>query len=166
MAEKELVIKEKLEHSGIFDFKGFYSFAHAWFKDELYGVVEKTYSEKVSGNARDIEFEWTVTKKLSDYFKTEMKVEAKIKELTDVEVEIDGQKKRMNKGKVSFEIDAALMIDPESKWDVNPFYRFLRDIYSKYVIPKRVDNMKNVIFKDVTTCKEEIKAFLELSGRR
>ena len=61
MAEKEQVLKEKLEHSGLWDFKGFYSFAHSWLKEEDYDVEEGKYSEKVSGNSRDINFEWKAT---------------------------------------------------------------------------------------------------------
>ena len=69
-----------------------------------------------------------------------MKVEFEVKELVDVEVEIDGKKKKMNKGKVSVDIKGDLVKDPESKWDVTPFYRFLRDLYGKYIIPGRTSS--------------------------
>lgn len=166
MAEKDKVIEEKVDHSGVFDFKSFYSYAHSWFKDEGYGVVEEKYSEKVSGNSRDISIEWMASKKLSDYFKIEIKIEASIDGLTDVEVEIDGQRKKMNKGKIGLKIGGTLIKDPESKWDTSPFYRFLRDVYNKYIIPGRVDSMEGIIKGVVINFKEEIKAFLELSGRR
>src|SRR3989338_466352 len=166
MAEKEQIIREKVDHSGVFDFKGFYNYAHSWFKEENYGVVEDKYSEKVSGNNRDIKIEWSTTKKLSDYFKFEIKVEFEISWMSDVEVEIEGQRKAMNKGKVSVEIKGSLVKDPDSKWDSTPIWRFLRDIYNKYVIPGRIENMENILEGDVRDFKEELKAFLELSGRR
>lgn len=166
MAERDLIIRERVDHSGIFDFKAFYNYAHSWFKEEGYGVVEDKYSEKVSGNARDIVITWIISKKLSNYFKVEMKVEFEISGLTDVEVEIDGQKKKMNRGKVKGDIKAALTKDPDSKWDVNALYRFMRDIYNKYVIPGRIESMQDHVREDVITFKEELKAFLELSGRR
>ena len=78
MSEKDRIIEEKISHSGIFDFKSFYSYAHSWFKEEKFGVVEEKYSEKVSGNSRDITIEWLATRKLSDYFKIEIKIEFKI----------------------------------------------------------------------------------------
>ena len=74
MSEKDRVIEEKVSHSGIFDFKSFYKYAHSWFNEEGFGVVEQKYTEKVSGNSRDISIEWAVTKKISDYFKIEIKV--------------------------------------------------------------------------------------------
>lgn len=166
MAEKEEVIKEKVEHSGIFNFSEFYSFAHRWLKEEDYGVAEEKYTEKVSGNARDIYFEWKASKQLSDYFKIEIKMKFDISDLVDVEVEIDGKKKKMHKGKVGLEIKGTLVRDPDSKWDTSPFYRFLRDVYNKYLVPKRVENISMKVQSDVKDFKEELKAFLELLGRR
>lgn len=167
MSEKEEVIKEKLDHSGLFDFKGLYSFAHGWLsEDKNYGVVEEKYSEKVSGNSREINIEWVASKRVSDYFKFEIKIRYSISGLTDVEAEIDGEKKRLNKGKISLSITGNLIKDPESKWDKQPLTRFFRDIYNKYVIPGRVFSMESIIEKDVITLKEELKAFLELVGRR
>ena len=166
MAEKEQVIKEKVEHSGYFDFKGFYSFAHSWLKEENYGVEEEKYSETVSGDSRNIVFEWKATKTLSDYFKNELKMRFEVKELKDVEVEVDGKKKKMNKGKLTVEVKGNLIRDPGSKWDITPWYRFLRDVYNKYIIASRVEGSSDRIAGDVIKFKEEIKAYLELSGRR
>jgi hypothetical protein len=166
MAEKEKILKEKLDHSGVFDYKGFYNFAHLWFKNENYGVVEEKYSEKVSSNAKDIAIKWVATKTLSDYFKIEIEVKFDVTGLVDVEVEIDGKKKSSNKGKVVVEIKGTLIRDPESKWDESPFLRFLRDTYNKYVIPKRLEDMQFKVDGDVKTFKEELKAYLEMGGKR
>jgi len=166
MAEKEELIREKVEHSGIFDFKGFYRFAHSWLIEESFGVVEEKYSEKVSGNSRNILFEWVASKRLSDYFKFEIKIEVEVEGLTDVEVEIDGERKKMNKGKVAGKVKGSLIKDPNSKWDTSPFSRFMRDVYNKYIIPGRVSSMEDLLKGNVTSFKEELKAFLELSGRR
>ena len=166
MADKDLLIKEKVSHAGIFDFSAFYEYAHSWFKEEGYGVVEEKYSETVSGNAKKLFIEWTSTKKISDYFKIEFKIKFYIDNLTDVEVEIDKEKKKMNKGKVTVEIKGALIKDPESKWDVNPVYQFFRGVYNKFIIPGRVDALEEKVRADVKVFKDELKAFLELSGKR
>lgn len=166
MAEKDQVTKEKVENSGLWDFKGFYTYAHGWLKEENFDVEEEKYSETVTGNSRKINFEWKATKTLSDYFKHEIKLKFAVQDLTDVEVEIDGKKKKMNKGKILIEIKGTLVRDPESKWDITPWYRFLRDTYNKYVVPGRVQNQRDMLISDVITLKEELKAYLELSGRR
>ena len=166
MAEKENVIKEKMEHSGVFSFPAFYSFAHAWFRQENYFVSEGRYSEKNSGTKKDILIEWMVSKDLSDYFKIEMKIKFVITDLTDVEVEIDGKKSNSNKGKIEAEITANIVRDLKSKWDMSAFTRFARDFYDRFIIPSQVFKIKMIIADDAKKFKEELKTFLELSGRR
>ena len=166
MPEKDLIIKEKVEHTGLFDFPAFYSYAHSWFVNELYGVIEEKYSEKVSGNKRDLLIEWKATKKFSDYFKIEIAVKYEITEMTEVEAEIDGKTKKMNKGKVVAEIKGTLIKDHESKWESSAFSKFMREFYNKYIIPTRVFAMNNKTEDDTKKFKEELKAFLELTGRR
>ena len=149
----------------MFDFPSFYSFAFSWFKDEDLGVIEKRYVEKVNGNKREITIEWEAAKELSDYFKQQFGVKFKI-EFTDVEVEVNGKKEKMNQGKISVEIKGVMIRDHKNKWEKSAFSRFMRDFYNKFVIPGRVDQIKNKIKKDVQDFKEEIKAFLALMGRR
>jgi len=166
MAEKEEIVEEKFEYSGVFHFTEFYSFAHKWLKNEDYGIVEERYNENVSGNSRSVYIEWKASKQISDYFKIELKMKIDIRELVDVEVEMDGKKKKMHKGKISMGIKGNLIRDPESKWDGSALNRFLREIYNKYVIPSRIDGVKGKIMADVKDFKEELKAYLELLGKR
>lgn len=166
MAQKDLLTKEKMGHSGLFDFGGFYNYAHRWLKEEGYGVIEERYSEKISGEARDISIEWKASKDMTEYFKKEMQIRIDIKGLVEVEVEIDGKRKKMNKGSVDMEIKGFLIRDPKSVWDGVPLYRFLRDLYNKYIIPGKIDSMEEDLKNDVTTFKDQDKAFLELIGKR
>jgi hypothetical protein len=166
MAEKELQLKEKVEYSGVFDFQGLYQYSHSWFKEAEYGVDEEEYIEKLKGNKKDIEVKWKAMKDVSDYFKFEHVIKFEIKEMGDVEAEINGKKRRMNQGKIKIDITGALIKDKDSKWDTAPFYRFMRDVYNKYIIPSRINELKNELGDDVRNFKEEIKAFLELAGRR
>src|SRR3989344_2025836 len=155
MADKDLIIRERMDHSGLFDFAALYSFAHSWFKEEGYGIDETRYSEKVKGDARDITIEWRIIKTLSDYFKIEHSVKFEIKGLTEVEAEIDGTRKKMNRGSVAIEIRGTLIKDPESKWETSAFMRFSRDIYNKYIIPARIVSMRERVSGDVQDFKEE-----------
>jgi len=167
MVEKDQIIKERVDHSGLFNFSELYTFMHTWLKNNLYGVNEEKYSEKVSGNTRDISIEWKATKKISDYFKIEHTIKIDIIGLSDVEVEIDGKKKKMNKGKIAMEIKGVMIKDPKNTWDETvPVYKFMREVYDKYVIPQRILSMADKIESDVRAFKDEIKAYLELTGKR
>lgn len=166
MAEKDLLIKEKLEHNGFFSFDDFYSYAYTWFKDESYGVTEEKYNEKVSGTSKDITVEWKCKKQISDYFAIEISVKFETRGLTDVEVEIEGKKRKTNKGVVVAELKGALIKDPSSTWEASPGYKFLREWYNKYVVPGRIDAMEDKTKDDVRGFKEHLKRFLESTGRR
>lgn len=166
MAQKDQIIREKMSHSGVFSFGTFYGFMHGWLKEEGYGVTEEKYGEKIGGDSRDISAEWKATKDLTEYFRIELKIKMEVKGLTDVEVEIDGQKKQMQRGSVELDMQGFLIRDPSSEWDKKPGLRFLRDVYNKYIIPKRFEDMKEMTDKVIKDLKEELKAFLELSGRR
>lgn len=166
MAQKTEIINEKLEHAGIFDFSAFYGYAHSWLKDRRYGVTEEKYSEEVTGNSRNIVVEWKISKSVSDYFGIEGKVKIKADKLTNVKVEIDGEKKDMNKGKLTVEIKGILIKDPENKWEGSPFARFARGFYNKFIVPERIENMEGQVEELVTSLKEDLKAYLELVGKR
>jgi len=166
MAEKELILKEKVDHSGIFDFPAFYAYAHAWLKEHGYAISEGKYAENVSGNERDIAIEWKATKDFSDYFRAEVIVKTVVKGMSEVDVEIEGVEKKMNKGQVGVELTGNLIKDPTSKWESSTFQRFWRDVYNKYIIPSRIEEMGDKVNGDVVNLKEEMKAFLELSGKR
>ena len=164
---KDIIIKEKFEHTGIFSFDAAYAYAYNWFKDESFKVIEEKYKEKLVGTSeKEIEFEWTCTKRISDYFKEEIRIKQKTERMSEVEVEIDGKKKKTNKGKMEMEIKGTLISDPDSKWDASPWYTFLRDVYSKYVISGRVDKMEDEVEDDVIDFKEKMKEFLEITGKR
>ncbi len=166
MADKKEIIKERLENEGLVDFKDLYQLAHTWLKEKGFVVAEEKYGEKVSGDMRDIKVEWTASKTVSDYFKIEVKIKYELKDMVDVEVEMDGVKKKMNKGRLKIDYKGNLIKDPNSKWSTTPFYRFLRDTYNKFVIPARIENMEDQVFNLVVDLKEEMKAQIDTATGR
>ncbi|MDP1695738.1 MAG: hypothetical protein Q8L29_02390 [archaeon] len=167
MAEKELIIREKLEHSGIFNFSDIYAYAYRWLSDEEgFGVTEEKYSEKVAGGAREINIEWVAGKNISDYYRIELRLKLELIGLTDVDVEIEGKKKKMNKGKISIDMKGILIIDRESKWEATPFLRFMRDLYNKYIVPQRGHDFRMEVIRISKDFRDYIKSVLELTGKR
>ncbi len=167
MAEKDVIIKEKLKYTGYGDFKDIYNYAHDWLRGELYSVTEDNYGEKVKGNSKELDIAWKASKKLTDYFKVEIDVKWKVLGMEDVEVEIDGKKKKTNKfAEIKIELKGTLIKDHTNQWNKSATIKFFKEIYNKYVIPARTDQMEDKIKDEVIDFKEEMKAFLELSGKR
>lgn len=167
MVEKDTVVKEKLKYAGLLDLEQAYKFAYEWLKKEDLNVIEDSYSEKVKSNGKELEIEWTASKKVTDYFKITIKIKWRILGLTDVEVEIDGRKKKMNKAAdVSIDLKGLLEKDYSNKWEGSAFNKFIKDVYNKYVIPQRTDQKEDQVRDTVQGFKEEMKAFFELTGRK
>lgn len=165
MAEKDTIFEGKVKQTDIFDFKELYNFLYKWLVDEGYKVDEKNYSEKVTPGGKEIEIEWEAKKKVSDYFRFVLKPKWRILGMTDVEVEKNGKKFKMNKGQVEIKLGAILEKDYEARWEGNPFYKFLRDVYNKYIIRARIEDYERKLFGEADEFLAQIKAFLALEGK-
>jgi hypothetical protein len=125
------------------------------------------YTEKVKGSSKDIEVGWKATKQVTDYFKIELDLKWRVIGLEDVEVEIDGKKKKMNKwAELAIDIKGTLVKDYKNEWNKTPTTKFFKELYTKFVIPARTDNMKERVEAVVQDFKEEMKALFELTGKK
>ena len=164
MVEKDKITEEKVKFSGIFEFKDTYQFVYNWLVDEDYTVEEEKYSETISGDTKGIEINWKATKKVSDYFRNEIKLGWRIIGMSNVEVEKNGKKIKMNKGNIELKIVGSLSRDYMGKWDSNASMKFLRGGYDKYIIEGTMKGYNGKVFGDVSMIAEQLKAFLAIEG--
>jgi len=165
MVERDQVYKGKIKHGGIFHFKDFYNFAYDWFISEDYDLTEKKYSEKVVGDAKEIEIVWETFRKISDYFKFVIKMRWIILGMKDVEVQRDGKKVKMNSGTLEVSFTAILEKDYENRWEDRPFFKFMRGIYDKYIIRNRIDDYEQRVIEELLEMIDQSKAFLALEAK-
>ena len=70
MAEEDKIFSSKIKYNGIFSFGDFYKFCFEWLRDEVgLDLVEEKYAEKLSGDSKNIDVEWSGSRKITDYFK-------------------------------------------------------------------------------------------------
>jgi len=166
MAEKDKVLSEKVKHSGIFSFSELYEYLYDWFSDESYKVREKKYTEKILGDSKTVEIEWECERKISDYFKFQIKLTWLITGLKKVEVKKEDQKVTMNSGTVEIKYSAMIIKDYESRWENQPFWKFLRGVYDRYIIRTRIDYYEDRVIDDLREIVAQTKAFLALESRK
>ncbi len=167
MAEKETVFSSKIKYDGIFSFKDFYLFCYEWLRDETgLKINEDKYVEKISGDSKNIEIEWSGDKEVTDYFKFEAKIKFRILGLTQVEVNKQGVKIKTNKGSIEVKMKGDLIRDYKGKFERDAFRKFLRAIYEKWVISSRVDQVGEKIAEDCDEFLNQAKAYLDLEGKR
>lgn len=167
MAEKDVILKEKIKYSGYGKFGDAYSYAHDWLKQEGYNIIEEGYTEKVKGNSKDVEISWIASKQITDYFKIEVNLKWRVLGLESVEVEVDGKKKKMDKWvELSIDVKGTLIKDYKNEWNKSATTKFFKEVYNKFVIPSRTEQMKEKVEKIVQDFKEEMKALFELTGKK
>ena len=108
--EKETVFSSQITYHGIFSFKDFYRFCYDWLKEEIgMQIIEDKYSEKLSGDSKNIEVRWRCEKKITDYFRFDATVTFIVNSLKKIEITNGGQKVETNKGMISIKIEGILV---------------------------------------------------------
>lgn len=164
MVEKDIVYKGKIKHLGIFNFGEFYKFCYNWLIEKDYLVTEKNYSEKIKADGKLVEILWEGRRKISDYFRFVLKIQWRIIGMTDVEVQREGIKLKLNKGELEMTFTATIEKDYEHRWENTAFLKFLRGVYDRYIIMGRIEKYEERIFQEVDEYIAQAKAFLVLEG--
>lgn len=165
MGEKSTVFGQKVKYKGFFDYSELYSYVYDWLKDAGYTVKEPEYSEKISGTKKDISIEWECDADISDYYKKTITVGWTVSGMEDAEVQVDGEKKSMNKGSLMIKIGAQLEADPKNEWEKKPVYKFFRGIYDKYIVDTVSKEAKKNTAIDASSLVDDIKSFLNIAGK-
>lgn len=166
MAEKDTVYSSKMKYGGIFNFKDLYSFCYTWLSEETgLSVAEEEYSEKISGQAKNIDIKWVGEVEVSDYFKFQVKIEFKFLNVTPVEVNQGGKTVKTNKGDITMKVKGVLVKDYEGKFETTARMKIWRTIYEKWMISGRVKEFEDKLAGACDEYLGQTKAFLDISGR-
>ncbi|MDP2672276.1 MAG: hypothetical protein Q8O84_00490 [Nanoarchaeota archaeon] len=167
MTEKNQIFSSKMKYDGIFSFSGFYKFCYDYLTEEFgFYVAELKYSEKITGDAKEIKIEWEGEKKITDYFKYVVKVDFNIIGLKNVEVQREGKKIQTNKGLIEISMKGILVSDYEGKYNTSPALRFFRGVYEKWIIPSTIEQIEDKLVSHCDGFLGEAKAYLDLEGKR
>lgn len=122
----------KVRFEGPFDFDGMYAAMTDWAKNYGYLFHEKTYKHKVpSSKGAEKEFEWVLTKKVSEDTKYKIVIDSHIWDLK--EFKIKGQKS-LDTGRIDLNIKGTLIIDYQKQFEGKG--KFVAWLGEKYFILK------------------------------
>jgi hypothetical protein len=163
LAEKKIVYQDKfVAFEGLFDLKGLFRVICKWFDERGYDMFENKNYEEVYEEGKKIIFELIPYKKVSDYYKLEIRVFVVFENLKEVELEIKGVKQKLLKGRANFTFDAILVTDYENRWESRPAYYFYRTLIDKFVYKSYTDKYEAELVKDAKEVQEEIKSYLNM----
>lgn len=163
MAEKDRVFKGKLKNQGNFDYKNLYEFLYDTFMEEGYDVHESKYAEKNKGDSKNLDLNWTATKKISSYFSFEIKTNWIILGLKKVKIQKDGKESLVDDATVEITFTADLVKDPSNKWEKS-FLKTFRRIYDQYIIKNRVEDYEMALYEEVNEIIDHVKSFFAIEG--
>lgn len=163
MAEKKIVYQDKfVAFEGLFDMKDFFRILVKWFNERGYDMFENKNYEEVYEDGKKILVELIPYKKVTDYYKLEIRIFMICENLKEVEVELHGVKKRLLKGRINFTFDAILVTDYENRWEGRPYYYFYRALIDKFIYKSYTDRYVEELIKEAKECQEEVKAYLNM----
>lgn len=165
--EKETVFSSQIKYVGVFSLKDYYQFCYDWLTEQIgLTLVEKKYGEKLNKDAKDIDIEWTASRKVTDYFKFELEIKYKIIALKNVEIVQNNAKIKTNQGEVKLMLKGNLIRDYDGKFEKDSFRKFLRSIYEKWIIASRVEQFEDNLAGECDEFLNQAKAFLDLEGKK
>ena len=167
MVVKENIFSSVVKYEGIFSFKEFYKFCYEWLVEQInLNVIEDQYSEKLVADKKELEIKWTGVRKLTDYFKFETKVTFRILKMKEVEVVQGKVKIKTNQGVIKITMKSNLIRDWQGKFERSAYRKFLREIYDKWVITGRIEQIEDKIIGDSDEFLAQAKAWLDLEGKK
>ena len=164
MAEiKTLIDGKSLSYEGVFNIKELYRIVDTWFRDRGYDKQELKNWEDVSENEKQIVLEIVPTKRVSDYAKIDIRVFMIFSKLSELDIEKDNIRYKMNKGRAEFYFDAYVVTDYENKWQTNPMYFFIKNVLDKFVYRVYTAAYDTEAIRDCTEIENEIRSFLNMN---
>jgi len=163
MAEKKIAFNSKvINYEGLFSAREVYMLIDSLTAQKGYDKVELLNSEQVHGKGKDLVLLLEPYKKITDYAKLLLWMRIIMENVENVEVEKDGKKLKMNKGKVTIIVQGFLHTDYEARWEQKPWYVFIRTIFDKFIYKMYTDKFEAQLSTDCLDVYNQLKAYLNL----
>ena len=163
MSESRLVIDEKkIGYKGLINVKGLYREAKEFLDSNAYDSFESYNEEQVYEDGKQIILHLDGEKKLSDYAKIQWKTKFFFENLEDVDVEKEGKKLNISKGKVKLETSVFVVTDYDKSFSQNAFQYFLRIVIDKFIFKNYLNRSMDTAKKHYAKYEEKLKKYLNM----
>ena len=163
MAERQLVVdKERISYEGLFLVKDLIKLFYEWCSNKGYVPIESKHSEVTKDDGKYVEIDFDPFKKVTDFSKNVFKIKLLCSNVTDIIMEQEGQKKKLNQGKIQLVFTGWLETDYEHRWETKPIFYVIRTFFEKYVYGRFVAGYHTAIKKDLKELQDSYKAYLNL----
>ena len=159
---KTLSYGEQFAYKGLIDVPGLYKILEKWLSENGYDKAEIWNFEEVYEDGKQLTWKFEPYKKISDFAKVVIRIEASFKKLKETTIEKDGLKTKLMRGEAKFKFDLFMVTDYENYWGTKPMYFFLRSLADKFLYRSYIDRYEDIALADRENIKRELKSFLNM----
>jgi len=164
-----------VKYKGVFDLKRLYRDLVEFMKDidytdqHRYKWLETYYYEKRSSDPHEAKTMWIWLRTFkkdelagSAFYKQRMNMDIRCRFLKDIEIMVDGQKTKAQKGEIEVSIRGDLILDRYGYWENHWFLKHFLKFFYQRVWKKQREAKKNAVTTDVYKVQNYLKDVLEL----
>ncbi|NJL44170.1 MAG: hypothetical protein HC945_02550 [Nitrosarchaeum sp.] len=158
-----LIDGKDFSYQGYFEIQKFYRMIDTYFKDRHWNKKENKNFEQVTKDGRQITLELAPYRSADDYTKQEIIIFMVISGIRDVEIEVDGHKRKVQSASIYANLTALLTTDRQGYWEGKPVQYFFHIFVDKFI---RKHYNQAAALECVKTCNElqdQMKSFLNMN---
>ena len=159
--DQELNVKFR----GLMDVDGLYKVMYNWFDARKFEWHEPNIKDKHPTQGDEQEIKIMAYRNDTDFFRVVYNIFIHTWDLTPVQVNKDGKKKLLEKGRIKISIGVAFEYDYENKWEGTRMHTTLRDFYIKYIMLRKIQVYADKIEYEAHNLQETIKQWLDMQAR-
>lgn len=134
--------------------------------DEGYRVSEPVLKHKVGGDGTDIGVTLVADKKQTHYARFNIRVQLSISDMKDVEIIREGEKTKMQHGRVELKVEGDLELDYKKRFEQNKFMEGLRKFYHDFIIKTEIeDEWQDEVDSVVNGLQDHVREFLNVEAQ-
>ena len=146
-----------LKHRGLFNHAELVKGMQQWFVENNY----KFHAPKYKLKANEAEYELEAERDVTEYVRFKMSIHMWARDVVDVEVVKDGEKRKMQEGYIQMDITGELEMDYDARFGGNKAMQWLQDFYHNYIIKQTIaDVWEDDLFLKINQLTSTIKHIL------
>jgi len=163
MVQRYIIVDQtRLNYEGLFDMRQLFGLINSWNFEKGYDRREKRNEQGNYPDGRTYIIEMFPWKKISDYFRNVVRIRIFADHVKDVEIEKNGNKLRLQHGRVQIIMSAFLETDWQERWEKKAILFFIRAIVERYLMKEWFKKHEANIIADFNDIHTKIKNFLNI----
>jgi len=126
-----------LKHRGLFNHAQLVKGIQQWFTENNY----KFHASKYKLKANEAEYEMDGERDVTEYVRYKISIHIWARDIVDVEVVKDGEKKKMQDGYIQMDITGQLDYDYNKRFGGSKFMQWLHGFYQEYIIKQTITDV-------------------------